>query len=441
MPNLVTFDILKKKIESTYLMVDEGVIKLICATVIANRLHTVPVWLIVVGPSGGGKTEFINIVKNCFQVHSQSTLTPQTFLSGQTSNRNTQTSLLSVIGKTGILLFKDMTTLLSMNWDARTQIMSQLREIYDGRIKKTFGTGMVVEWPADPKSRGYIGFIGASTDVIYNFLEMYKTMGERFILYYPEQPDRFMTARKATSNIEIINKRREEIGAMVKEYLDGIVEIPAALPKIPYELNEDIIALAEFSTRAQGSVTRDLHSPGKEIIEFHDPTMPTRVAEQMTALACAFSIMNKDGVILESDKKILYKIAMDSMSRSRHKVLTKLTEYSEVDNGGLAEDMNIPANTTRRWLQDLNVLGLVDRVRTGRSDHWRLKQIYKDLMTHYEGIVQGNNTLLEPDPLFASAPPEVTDIKAKDDFWKNLEEQNKPPFIGEDIPVVDDLSN
>ena len=52
-----------------------------------------------------------------------------------------------------ILIFKDWTSLLSINKDARAEIMGQFREVYDGEMKKPFGNGKIAQW------KGKIGFV------------------------------------------------------------------------------------------------------------------------------------------------------------------------------------------------------------------------------------------------------------------------------------------
>ena len=78
----IPFIELKAIIDKWMLIVDPGVVKLLCATIFANTLNTDPVWLFLVAPSSGGKTELLNgLLKNpdCYFL---SQLTPNTLLSG-----------------------------------------------------------------------------------------------------------------------------------------------------------------------------------------------------------------------------------------------------------------------------------------------------------------------------------------------------------------------
>src|SRR5690242_11176366 len=61
---------------------DPDVVLVVLAAVVANRLPGDPVWLLIVGPSGGGKTEVINAVGGLPDVSRVGVLTEAALLSG-----------------------------------------------------------------------------------------------------------------------------------------------------------------------------------------------------------------------------------------------------------------------------------------------------------------------------------------------------------------------
>src|SRR3990167_3788664 len=84
---------LKAVINKWMLIVDPGVVKLLCATIYANILQSDPVWLFLIAPSSGGKTELLNgLLKNpdCYFL---SQLTPNTLLSGYKGSKEREPSL------------------------------------------------------------------------------------------------------------------------------------------------------------------------------------------------------------------------------------------------------------------------------------------------------------------------------------------------------------
>ena len=161
----------------SYIIADEGIIKLLCATVIANRLPKAPVWLMVVAGSGTGKTEFLMALRKIKGYIPISELTVNTFISGMKRN-DVETSLLATVQRGDIMVFKDFTTLLSLHKDVRNALMGQLRDIYDGYVTKRFGNGLQLSF--EPK----LGFIGASTSALFTSKRSYAAMGERFIIYF-----------------------------------------------------------------------------------------------------------------------------------------------------------------------------------------------------------------------------------------------------------------
>ena len=86
--------------------------------------------------------------------------------------------LLRKIGDRGLLVIKDVTSILSMNNDARAKVLAALREIYDGRWYREVGTdgGHTLEW------RGRLVVIGAVTTAWDTHHAVVATMGDRFTL-------------------------------------------------------------------------------------------------------------------------------------------------------------------------------------------------------------------------------------------------------------------
>src|SRR4029450_429760 len=93
----------------------------------------------------GLKTEIIRSSNDVPVIYPLSNLTAQTFASGFQVRGKEQPSLLTRLDGR-ILTLKDFTTILTMHRDKRSEILAQLREIYDGAYRKEFGNGVVVDW-------------------------------------------------------------------------------------------------------------------------------------------------------------------------------------------------------------------------------------------------------------------------------------------------------
>src|SRR5262249_35224003 len=134
-------------------------VNVVLAGVVANYADGDPVWPLLVGPPGCGKSEIVSSIVGAPGGGPLSTLTPQTLLSGF-ETKGKPASLLEQIGEFGILAFKDLTTVLTMHREARAAIIGQLREVADGRCEKSFGNGVRIEW------KGKLGLVAGVTPVI-----------------------------------------------------------------------------------------------------------------------------------------------------------------------------------------------------------------------------------------------------------------------------------
>jgi len=171
---------------------DENVIDIAFATYVANRLGGDPLWVCVIGPPASGKTEIIASMDGYAGVTLLSSLTPNTFISGKetTSAGERNPSLLPHLnGK--LVIVKDLTTILMKHRDAKSEIFSQLREIYDGRYVKAFGTGKTEDW------KGKFGILAGVTPVIDREFAINSLLGERFLYYRMHTGDHTNAARMA----------------------------------------------------------------------------------------------------------------------------------------------------------------------------------------------------------------------------------------------------
>ena len=171
---------------------DENVIDIAFATYVANRLGGDPLWVCVIGPPASGKTELIASMDGYASVTLLSSLTPDTFISGKetTSAKERNPSLLPHLnGK--LVIVKDLTTIIMKHRDAKSEIFSQLREIYDGRYVKAFGTGKREDW------QGKFGILAGVTPVIDREFAINSLLGERFLYCRMELRDYAKAAQLA----------------------------------------------------------------------------------------------------------------------------------------------------------------------------------------------------------------------------------------------------
>jgi hypothetical protein len=403
MSQLDEFKKLEQLVKDIYLIADPGVIKFLCCCIISHRLPADPTWSFLVSPPSGGKTELLNCLTKVKGIYPLSSLTPHTFLSGQ-KRAGKETSLLTRL-QNAILTFKDFTTVLSMQPDARNELYGQFREIYDGKMSKEFGTGETKTW------KGKISFLAGVTTEIHLARELYSSMGERFALYQIIQPDRMAGMEVAMKNAREMNmpEIREKLQDDFKYFLDEVIKMPEKNPQLPKEIEDYLKKLSDLSTRAGTRVVRDPRSNTKEISFVHDATMPFRFATQLITYGMSLMVLN-DGPMLPEDEHILFKIALDSIDKSRRMVLQELTKYTDVTTSGLATALHRPTTTIRRICEDLDALEMLDRTKQSNKDVWALKDEFKETMSRFEGI-EMLNTKLTDEPEAEDAPLPMDDLQ------------------------------
>lgn len=401
------FERLAKLVYDTYLVVDPGVLKLICAVVISHRLPADPVWQFLVAGSSGGKTELLNALNDVTDVHPLDSITSNTFISGQ-ANRNGKESSLLFRHPSSIITLKDFTTVLAMQRDVRSEIMGQLRKIYDGEFTKSFGTGEDKTW------RGKITMLSGVTTSIYTQSEMYAAMGERFIMYAMLLPDRMEAARRAINNATSVDmkERRLEIRQAMKDYMDSIV-VPEEMPQLDPEFREELIELANLATLARSAVERDWHSINKEITFVHDSEMPTRFATQLSTIGSSMMVMN-GGPLIEDDKAILYKISLDSIHKLRRRSLQELRK-GPANTAAIATALALPTSSIRRYLEELNAFHILHRQKTNKEDVWTMQPKFVRVMSKFDAF-----------PILEFVPPEEDEIP-EDGVKVELETQLTAP--------------
>ena len=396
-----TFQDVEAIVRDTYLIADPGIVRILVASVIANRLPTKPVWLFIVAGSSTGKTELLKMLSGLPDIHSLDTLTPNTLLSGSLGNDSLIFKLYSKI-----VTFADFTTILSMNDMARDEIMGQLRCVYDGKLTKATGNRKeTLEWA------GKMGMLAAVTTAIYAHAAKYAEMGQRFLMYKFVTADRKEIGRKALKNESRwdMNIRSVEIADVVSEYVNGLT-LPGELPTLPDAISNQIVDIVDITTLARSAVPRDQYSRTKIITSREDPEGIPRMSAQLYALGCAFAVMNGSTNLPDSDKAILFKCALDTIPALRRMALFALTEYSSVQVQGLSTHCRLPPDTMQYVLEDLAALDLIDRIKEPqKAERWRLKPEYKRVLAQFAGIVPSMDDLTGEAERDAREPPPPTD--------------------------------
>lgn len=283
--NLTQFQV---ELQKLMYIEDPNMVSVVLGSIVANSLQVGdPVWLTLIGPSSGGKSQLIRpfAMAHSEYIHRIDDMTANTMLSGSLGYDN---SLLGRIGKAGMLSMDDLTVLFSKNADQRSEILSQFRMIYDGRFAKSSGARK-----EDILWEGYIGMIAGSTPSIYRYFSEVADMGERFISYRMKKIDVHKAVEFVSCNPKTSRELNNEIADLIRSYLPTLLSIGSQpIPK----LHEHTIAAIQEASECFTLLRTPLHTDDRSglVDEFPEPEMPFRVMKQLTYLAVGMQCLLDD---------------------------------------------------------------------------------------------------------------------------------------------------
>ena len=319
------------------------------AAIAAHRLAGQPVWPMIVAPPGSGKTETLDALQGLPEVHFIDSVTANTFISGQIlqNGKERSPSLLKRLGKSGILICADFSTVLGMPPDKRTTVLADLRRIFDGHLRKEFGTSEgAQEWS------GRITLAVATTPDVDRHWAIFQSLGERFVMVRWHRPDGRQAAIRAM-NQDVQGAKhelREAVHGLLAALPDGDVAVSAAD-------QGRLAALAEFAVRARTHVARDRQ---KHVIYQPEAEGPTRLAQQLCQLVKGSALIGGRTTVEAEDMDLAYRVAFDCIPPFRRLVLEGCinTEQGEQPQ---PKALAIREATLSYVRQDLSLVGLLDQ--------------------------------------------------------------------------------
>jgi hypothetical protein len=341
--------------------IDGNMIDVAAATMVANQFDAGPLWLFLNGPPSHAKTEVLDSMKGHPGIESMSAITKHTFISGK--NKKTKSgeikncSLLFQLNDK-LILIKDFTTILSLHANDRTEIYSQLREIYDGAYKKAFGTGDVVSW------QGKIGILAAVTPAIDRQLSVNALLGERFLHYRVFGDNRLAAARCALKHTTGTARPRHAFREAMVSFLHQFDNLDRVDVSIDANMDDKLATLACFCSSARASVIRNRFDRTLEAMP--EAEGPARLAKQFKLLATALAVVRGQSKIDEDIYQLIAKVARDTMPRLRLVALEAMRRLNQREENWyttkeIALEGGLPTTTAKLKLENMHVLGLLER--------------------------------------------------------------------------------
>lgn len=353
------------KVFSKWLYLDSfDCLDVLFGTVFANRLPGDPVWMFLVAPPGGAKTELILSLRDAPGTISTSSLTPASLITGQQFNSENDPSLIPQLNHK-ILFIKDFTAILNLNQVQRDEIFGILRDAYDGFCEKHFGWG----------KRHYqstFGILAGVTPVVEQMNAENVSMGERFLrynLYLKEaghQDQSREAIRRALSNTEKNDDMKRELREIAHRVVN--VDVSNKHPSVPEDMQHRIVLLAELVSRMRAAVSRDKYT--REVMTKPVHEVGTRLAKQLKKLAQGIAIYNRENVVSGKTYQILIKVARSTIPSRNEDILRQLYIHDELDTKELAKKTGLPSLTIRSVMENMMLLGIVRK----REEGWTLSK-------------------------------------------------------------------
>lgn len=346
---------------------DLRVLDAVLCTAAAQKLGGDPCWLLVVGGPGAAKTETImGLYAKGNGVVMVSTITGEAALLSGTSEKDRAADatggLLRKVGDKGLMVIKDVTTIISMSRESRAQVLAALREIYDGKWNREVGTegGRTLTW------EGNLVVIGAVTTAWDAAHAVISSMGDRFVLIRIDSTEnRREAGLQALRNVSHEKTMRAELADAVQAALDAVPEeAPIALTD---DEMSDLLDLADIVTLARTAVERDFQG---NVVQAHAPEMPTRFLKQLGQIM-------RGGIALGMDRPealdVAIRCAGDSMPPLRLAVLGDVLAHPKTLYGETANRLQLPRKSIDRVMQELHLLGVLEAVPEpyGQGERWR----------------------------------------------------------------------
>lgn len=326
-----------------YLDHDPDVLRIIFAVYVANKYDGLPVWAMLIGKPGCGKSELLSSLVDAGNTVMVSTLTPNSFATGHVNGE----SLLNLLKDNKMLIVKDMSTFTELQSEARGMIFATLRDAYDGNFVRR--TGVVnINWS------GKFGMLCGATPAIEKVRSYDTALGERFlnIKFNSTEEDERIIQERSYQNYVKQTEMRKALKDITAKFFKTVQVNKNA--DIPLSVVRSVMYNARGLVKARSSISRDRFS--REVDEMVSTSeVPTRVTNQLMLIARACLDMKTDEATIN---RIIQRLCIDSIPSARVQVMKYLVENGAMRAADLKPMVRMSPTAIERVLEDLWFLKL-----------------------------------------------------------------------------------
>lgn len=326
---------------------DTDALDVVLATVAVERLDGDPLWTLLLSGSGNAKTETVSALAGAGATITSTIASQGALLSATSKSERAADATGGLLRYLGVLVVKDVTSILSMSPNIRAEVLAALREVYDGKWSRNVGTddGRTLEWV------GRVAVIGAVTTAWDRARDVIASMGDRFVIVRMDSHDgRQAAGRRAIGNTGHETQMRTDLAAAAAGVLAGMA---GAAVDLTEDETDVLLAAADVVTLARTGVDYDYRG---DVIDAHAPEMPTRFAKQLAQVVRGAVAIGHDRT---SALRLAIRVARDSMPPLRLAILDDVAEHPESSTPDVRRRIGKPRATVDRQLQALHMLGVL----------------------------------------------------------------------------------
>jgi len=246
--------------------------------------NRVPTWYRVIAPPGSGKTAHMSLLSDFHLSYALDTFTPKSLISGfRGYNGQDMSTLPQLNGK--VLVILDESTMMEQRQDDRNAVQAMLRKAYDGVVSKTFGN---VKEKVEHKV--HFNILTAATPQIDRYFLYNQALGERYINFRLQIPDRLALTKRAYDNqLHNYRGRHDKLQSKLFNFMRRMPVVDLSNIQIDKHTEQLFIRCADFVARLRTHVSRD--STGRHVTTLPQPEAAGRLVQQMVQVAASGAMM------------------------------------------------------------------------------------------------------------------------------------------------------
>ncbi len=368
-PTLQTlrFEIAKHiKLLTTDNITDYDIIDIVLAMAVERKRSPDidPLWLFLIAPSGGGKTEILRIISKCIHVYTIDELTKASFISGLYPEQ--KLGILEDICNHTVVV-KDMTQILTSNKDERNAIFGVLRNAYDGYLEKGFGT-----------TKGKIslaskfGLLIGITPIIDAYWSLLSQLGERFLKVRFRCKEDDVLNKIFDQDMNEFNANRKKLQQIVNEYLSSLTFNNKI--KKPVEYWSQIKDLVQFTATIRTAIWNKGEGDSRTFVGTRE--VASRLLIQTRKLWTLLCDVKQKDRFTQEEMDTVARVLLQTPPLTRMLIFYFLAKKESASTNEISNFMRSTSYSIERTLRELVYIRIISENTFGR---WDLNDKYKKL--------------------------------------------------------------